>query len=288
MNNLDITPKELKNICTSSFNFKLKVYGNNKIILKKFDEFSKKNSHAIKFLDSKNIKNFSFKKIKNNLIISKKKIDINLKNNCLIVFENPRFLFSFLIKKLIKSSNNNNFFASDDLNNIEYFRDKNINFGDNVVLNKNTEIMKNSIIDHGTIVGKSGLATSYFKKKSYSFPHIGKVKIGKNCYIGSNCVIMRGMIANTKIGDNCSIGNLVNIGHNVQIGNNVTISSGTMIAGGSIIGDNSIISLGVKINEKIKIGKNCFVGIGSVLTKSFNSNSKIFGNPAYRYGSKKI
>jgi acetyltransferase-like isoleucine patch superfamily enzyme len=61
-----------------------------------------------------------------------------------------------------------------------------------------------------------------------------------------------------------------------------------MIAGGSSIGDNSVISLGSKINEKIKIGKNCFVGIGSVVTKSFNANSKIFGNPAYKYGSEKI
>lgn len=288
MINLNITAKELIETCNLSLTYKLKVFGNKKIIIKKFDEFSKNSFNSIKFLENVNSKNFLLKQFKNNLIISKKKIDINLKNNCLIIFENPRFLFSFLIKKMVKLSDHENFFNSNDLKNIKLYKDKNINFGDNVILNKNTIIMQNSKIDHGTVIGKSGLAISFFKKKSYSFPHIGRVKIGKNCYIGSNCVIMKGMIANTLIGNNCIIGNLVNIGHNVKIGNNVRISSGTMIAGGSSIGDNSVISLGSKINEKIKIGKNCFVGIGSVVTKSFNVNSKIFGNPAFKYGSKKV
>lgn len=288
MNSFEITPKKLKIIYKSLFRSNLKIYGNKKIILKKFSEFPKQNRNAIKFLENVSGKENLLKTNFDNLIIAKKKINVDLKKNCLFIFKNPRYLYSLFIKKLINLSTYDVIFESRDINDEYYFKNHNIKTGINVAISVNTILLKNTFVDHGTVIGKNGLAIEYFGKKKYFFPHIGRVKIGKNCYIGSNCVIMRGMIENTIIGNNCSIGNLVNIGHNVQIGNNVTISSGALIAGGTKIGDNTTISLGAKINEKIKIGKNCFIGVGAVVTKSFNSNSKLFGNPAYKYGSKKI
>jgi UDP-3-O-[3-hydroxymyristoyl] glucosamine N-acyltransferase len=269
-----------------SYKLDITVFGNKKIMLSTFSDFSENRFNSIKFYENNEKNKYKLKKENNNLIITNKKIKIDLTKNCLIIFENPRYLFNLLIELLLNMSNYEKYLTSEDLDNFDFFVKNKIKFAKNVIINQNTVVKSNTFIDHGTVIGKAGLAVSYYKKKKYNFFHIGNVKIGKNNYIGSNCVIMRGMLKNTTIGNNCSIGNLVNIGHNVKIGNNVSISSGVMIAGGARIDDNSIISMGSKINEKIKIGKNCFVGIGSVVTKSFKSNTKIFGNPAYKYGNR--
>ena len=73
-------------------------------------------------------------------------------------------------------------------------------------------------------------------------------------------------------------GGIVKIGKNLNIRNNTTI--GNTDKGVPEIGDNVFIGVNSVLIGDIKIGDNCIIGAGSVVTKSFDDNSIIAGNPA--------
>lgn len=90
---------------------------------------------------------------------------------------------------------------------------------------------------------------------------------------------------NSKIATGCKIGNFVTLqstvlGHDSQLGDYTTVSSGCGITGGTklhegcFIGDHACIAVG------LEIGANAYVGIGSVVIRNVEKNTKVFGNPA--------
>lgn len=96
-----------------------------------------------------------------------------------------------------------------------------------------------------------------------------------------------GLIAypNAKIATGCRIGNFVTLqstilGHDAELEDYVTVSSSCGITGGTklhegcFIGDHACISVG------LEVGKNAYVGIGSVVIRSVEENTRVFGNPA--------
>ncbi len=136
-----------------------------------------------------------------------------------------------------------------------------------------------------------------------------KVKIGSGTKIWHWCHLSK----NSKIGKNCNIGQNVFIGEKVKIGNNVKIQNNVSVYSGVVLKDNVFIGPSVvftnvkfprsKINQKqkfkntiiengatiganstivcgIKIGKDAFVGAGSVVTKNVKNKSMVYGNPA--------
>jgi len=74
------------------------------------------------------------------------------------------------------------------------------------------------------------------------------------------------------------------------VGVGVQIAPGAVIQNGVIIKDHTIINTSASVDHDciigeychiaLKIGKNCIIGAGSVVTKNISDNSKAFGNPA--------
>lgn len=140
------------------------------------------------------------------------------------------------------------------------------------------------------------------------------VKLGKGNTIGAYCVIgsngeMRGVKqcdfrGSVVIGDNNVISELVtiqrpfekgeattigndniimahsHIGHNAEIGNECELCTGTIIGGYAKIMDGAVIKLGCTIRNRLTVGIDSLVGMGSVVVKSVLDGATVYGNPA--------
>jgi carbonic anhydrase/acetyltransferase-like protein (isoleucine patch superfamily) len=113
---------------------------------------------------------------------------------------------------------------------------------------------------------------------------MGNVELAENASVWFGAVV-RGDTEVLKIGRNSNVqDNSVlhaDVGCPLVIGDNVTIGHQVMLHG-CTIGDNSLIGIQAVILNNARIGRNCIVGAGSVVTegKEFPDNSLIIGAPA--------
>ena len=113
---------------------------------------------------------------------------------------------------------------------------------------------------------------------------IGTVELGANASVWFG-VVIRGDTEHIRIGRNSNIqdGSVLHADFGVPlvIGDNVSVGHQVMLHGCSI-GDGSLIGIQAVVLNNAKIGRNCIVGAGSVVTegKEFPDNSLIFGSPA--------
>ena len=113
---------------------------------------------------------------------------------------------------------------------------------------------------------------------------IGTVELGENASIWFG-VVIRGDTEIIRVGRNSNIQDLsvlhADIGVPLTVGDNVTVGHQVMLHG-CTIGDGSLIGIQAVVLNNARIGRNCIVGAGSVVTegKQFPDNSLIVGSPA--------
>jgi len=102
----------------------------------------------------------------------------------------------------------------------------------------------------------------------YSYIH-PSTKIWDEFEMGENCFILAENIIQpfVKIGDNVLIGSNNLISHNTVIENNCFLTSNITLGGHITIGANSFVGLSATINQRVKIGKECIIGAGTLITK---------------------
>ncbi len=108
----------------------------------------------------------------------------------------------------------------------------------------------------------------------------GGVLLETGCDIGAGAVINRGIESDTVIGEGTSIGPFCDIGHDVKIGKHCIISAGTVISGYVEMDDYSRVSVGSTTKNRIKIGRNATVAIGSLVMKDVDDHQTVVGRPA--------
>lgn len=196
---------------------------------------------------------------------------------------------------------------------------KNVKIGDGTIIYDNVEIGDNSIIANGCEIGEP--LNDYYSNENYINPKtiIGRNSLIRShsiIYAGSSFgdffqtghrVTIR---ENTEMGNNCSVGTLSDIQGFVKFGNycrlhsNVHICQKAIIGNfvffypyvvltndptppseiciGPTIGDYSQITTGSLIMPGIKIGENCLVAAGSIVTKDVDDFSLVLGVPAQK------
>lgn len=113
---------------------------------------------------------------------------------------------------------------------------------------------------------------------------IGTVLLGENASVWCGAVV-RGDCETIRIGSYSNVQDLAvlhaDFGVPLTIGDHVTIGHQVMLHG-CTVGDGTLIGIQAVVLNHVKIGRNCIVGAGSVVTegKEFPDNSLILGSPA--------
>jgi UDP-3-O-[3-hydroxymyristoyl] glucosamine N-acyltransferase LpxD len=214
-----------------------------------------------------------------------------------IIVEEPKYLFAFLYQKFqgIRVASNLEQYSKSTHKYIHsstrvsssarIHRDvvigKNSVISDGVSIYDSTVIGDNVHVKDNSVIGGSGFG--YAVRAGYpplKIPHLGGVIIGDNVDIGSCSTIDRGTFASTIISEATKIDNGVHIAHNVRIGKRTIVIAHAEISGSVEIGEDCWIAPNVSIREKVKIGNNVLVGLGSVVIKDIGSDKVVAGVPA--------
>lgn len=140
------------------------------------------------------------------------------------------------------------------------------------IVGDNVELGENNIIYPYAVIGLLGFIRDHGEVS-------GTIVIGDNNWIGCHTSIMCGEEGETIIGNNNLIMNYVNIGHHVKLGNYNEVGARSLLAGYATIGDYNKIKLNCTIRNRIKVGSNNIIGMGSNVVSDIGSKTLCFGNP---------
>ena len=158
--------------------------------------------------------------------------------------------------------------------------------GDHVFIGNGAIIQRAKIEKHvrigeNTVIGADGYNLVRDENGNLlSMPTLGRVEISQGVTINSNCTISAGLAGVTRIGSFSHIDSLSHIHHDCQIGEEVEIASSVSMGGFTTINAGSFIGIGTNIKNRITIGKNVLIGMGSVVIKDIPDESKAYGVPA--------
>ena len=165
-----------------------------------------------------------------------------------------------------------------------------------VIIGKNVIIGPNSVVKSGTIIGDnvtigscSVIGSDGFqlikddKGLNHTIPHVGRTYIGNNVSIGDNVTISKSLFEGyTYIDDYVKIDNQVHIGHNCKVEENSVITANSTMFGSSSVGKNVWIAPHCAIMNRVHVGDKAFVCACSFVWRNVKEGTKVGGNPAHR------
>ena len=153
--------------------------------------------------------------------------------------------------------------------------------GANTVVRHGTVIEDDCIIGCNTTIGSEGFQVLRIADKNRKIVHVGGVLIKEKVSIGDNVCVCNSLFEDvSKIGENVKIDNLCYVAHNVVIGNNAVITAGCMLCGSSVIDEGAWIGVNSSVMNRVEVGNDSTVGMGSVVTRDIPDHSLAYGVPA--------
>jgi UDP-3-O-[3-hydroxymyristoyl] glucosamine N-acyltransferase len=231
---------------------------NKNILIDNFSSLQSSNESSVTFFsDRKLIDDLKHTKAK---VVILKQEDVPLRKGEWIIVDDPYLAFSKVA----------NFFLDNDI--FKASVDANVSLGFDTEISSDCYIGPfNSIGNNSKICSKVFIASNVAIGNNVIIHEGSKlhpnVTIGDDVVIGKNCEIF----SNTSIGNDGfgyaqdsnhiwnkvpQIGSVV-IKDNVDIGSNTTIDRGTI--------DNTIINSGVKIDNQVQVGHNCFIDENTII-----------------------
>lgn len=106
--------------------------------------------------------------------------------------------------------------------------------------------------------------------------------VGRDCRMGRGSILCPQSVVTTNVSIGvCFLLNLgATIGHDCEVADFVTVSPGANVSGGVVLGEASYIGTNSCIREKVFIGADSTVGMGSVVVKTVSNGMTVVGNPA--------
>jgi len=145
---------------------------------------------------------------------------------------------------------------------------------DCVIIGDNTEIREHCIIGSKPFTF-SDFSTIERKKLT----QMGKVIIGNSVYISCFVNVSMGSTEDTIIEDYVIMNAYCMLGHDVHIHRNAQLMNGIIICGYGAVGENTYIGAGTIVRNRVHIGKNSVIGMGSNVVKDIPDGVVAYGNP---------
>jgi UDP-3-O-[3-hydroxymyristoyl] glucosamine N-acyltransferase len=153
--------------------------------------------------------------------------------------------------------------------------------GHHVVVADGVTIGDDCIIKSNTVIGEAGFG---FERDEAGIPcrvmHLGSVTIGNRVEIGSLNTVCRATLGSTIVEDDVKTDDHVHIAHNCRVRRGALLTACVELSGGVDVGEFAWIGPNSSVIQKVVIGKNAYVGIGSNITKSVAEGVAVAGNPA--------
>lgn len=196
-------------------------------------------------------------------------------NVAFCVSENPRDLFAYLMDKSITRYDS-------------WANAKRLSYiSENAFIHSSAYIYDGVYISDGvevgsnTSIGNPGFGFGRLDGEAYRLVHTGGVVIEKDTKIGSNSTVVSGTFKPTVLGRGVLIDDHVHVAHNCYVGDYSTLTAGAIMSGSVTLEEQNWLGPNSCIVNGTKLGQGTFVGIGAVVTKSFE-NGTVAGNPAKR------
>ena len=180
-----------------------------------------------------------------------------------------------------------------NINPLAYIASENVVIGNNVYIGAFTSVNENVVIGNNVIIHENcvigGKSFNYTKTKNqqvFGMVDLGQVIIGDNVEICPLCHIAGCPLPTdiTRLGDNVKLDAMVHIGHGSHIGDRTEIPAGAQISGNCDIGQDAWIGVNATIANRVVIGNQGRVSLGSVVTKNVSDGQTVTGNFAVEHG----